>query len=268
MTEGVLLLIVPAVGYWFVYLYELGFCKYFDIPASLIDIALIQVLNAIASLLIASFYIYAFTNMLTDSTLLSKLSKYGRRFKFNIIKDIVLISGVIAFMIILKVTSIAVLLSVALTLFGVVYVDFLLPIINFRKTTLSYEEKNNLQVEIDREFSSKHTDLGDKFIEKYGFRAFEIIFLFAVFSVATYLIGGLSAVFKTDYIVYTETKDVEEYAVLRHYNSSFISVKFDRETKNTFPNYKIIHINEDNQEFRIEKIGPLFPYNITLKEQN
>lgn len=47
LTEGLLIAGVPAAGYWLAFLYELGYCIYFDIPAQFVDIGLLNVLIAI-----------------------------------------------------------------------------------------------------------------------------------------------------------------------------------------------------------------------------
>jgi len=47
LTEGLVIAVVPATGYWFAFLYELGYCKYFEIPPAFIEIGLLNVLVAI-----------------------------------------------------------------------------------------------------------------------------------------------------------------------------------------------------------------------------
>jgi hypothetical protein len=51
LTEGLLIAAVPAAGYWFAYLYELGFCKYFNLPSAFVDIGMPTVLGAIVAML-------------------------------------------------------------------------------------------------------------------------------------------------------------------------------------------------------------------------
>ena len=61
LSEAGLIAVVPIVGYIFLYGYETGFCKKFNIPGFLIKGNLHYLFSSAEILLIAAFFIYLIT---------------------------------------------------------------------------------------------------------------------------------------------------------------------------------------------------------------
>ena len=150
MTEGMLLLLFPAIGYWFAFLYEYGFCLYFDVPPTFISIAPAQILFTALIVVIAVFYFVG----VIDTIISASLSSAGTGMKFNIIRDLVIILGTLSLISILKANSLSAIVGLFFIWFFMSGIDFIYPLLN-TKDGLSYMEKYEVQFEKDRDYSSK-----------------------------------------------------------------------------------------------------------------
>lgn len=246
LTEGLLIAAVPAAGYWFAYLYELGFCKYFNLPAAFIDIGIPTVLGAIVAIFGVLGLIYMFAEL--PFTILSAVPRsIGapiRRMGLAI-----MIMG--AFAIVGRYT-LALFMTVAI-IFAVplLFFHFVFPLITERGTSgylakLDAHHRRDLRTD----------NLMDIAARKIGASWFRLLFLLFLLSVVSYFAGGYNARVQSSFMV---LPGPPELVVLKQFGTSVVTVTFDRKTRSVSSDFRLISFDNNLGQFRFERVGPLTP---------
>lgn len=245
LTEGLVIAGVPAAGYWFAFLYELGYCKYFEIPPAFIEIGLLNVLVAIIGLggVLALFNLYA-----DPVFILSRgLPKPLRAALFRIAVPVVLVSG---YAIVARLTPPQFLFAVGIFLVPLAFFEFIFPLLTQRgvKGYLSKLEAQN-QTEL------QHETIMDVVAKSIGRRVFLFSALLFALSFTAYFAGGYEAKTQLDFMVIGEQP---EKVVLKRNGAYSVTAQFDREKKSISRNFALIS-SEQEFRFRYERVGPLSP---------
>ncbi len=244
LSEGLIIAVIPAAGYWFAFLYELGYCKYFDIPVSFVEVGLVNILISLVGILgligLANIYANAILFLFKD---------IPEAIKSALLRVSVPTLFMAGYGLVAKLSSFFIPLIVIT--FPLIFIEFILPCFAQRNVK-GYLAKLEAQKKIDLEHDS-FTDLIAKKMSKGS--ALSILLVF-ILSFVSYFSGGYNAKGQTDFIVLTGEK---ESVVLKMYNSYFIAASFKRESKSVSAEYKLIPVDENLSIFKFEKIGPLQP---------
>jgi len=245
LTEGLVIAVVPATGYWFAFLYELGYCKYFEIPPAFIEIGLLNVLVAIIGLggVLALFNLYA-----DPVFILSRgLPKPLRAALFRITVPIVLVSG---YAIVARLTPQQFSLVAGVFLVPLVIFEFIFPLLTQRDVR-GYLSK----LEAQNQAELQHETIMDVVAKSIGRRAFLFFGLLFVLSFTAYFAGGYEAKKQLDFMVIDEQP---EKVVLKRNGAYSVTAQIDREKKSISRNFALI-ASEQEFQFRYERVGPLSP---------
>ncbi|HKK45796.1 MAG TPA: hypothetical protein VJ964_09755 [Balneolaceae bacterium] len=244
LTEGLLIAGVPAVGYWLAFLYQLGYCTYFNIPTSLIEISLLNVLIAIIGLV----------------GFLAIINLYGEPFFWlykglpEVIRPaIVKIGAPLIFMCgyayVTRLSGKPFYVAISIVVIPLLFVEFILPLFTQRKTK-GYLAKLKAQKKIDYEYDT----MMDTLAKNAGKERFLLFILLFAISFITFFAGGYKAKTKTEFIVLTQpVKSI----VLKSYDNNFVTAKFDRDSNTVTAKYTLVPIDKSN--FEMDEIGPLKP---------
>ena len=245
-TEGLVIAAVPIAAYFLAYLYERGYCEFYNIPFMYIDISLINIASTfIAVISTYALFVYFFSELIQPF-----LDSIHRSIKWSIIKIFLVIFALVGFSIVFNwslPTSITIILS---TLGLLIFLEFIFPLLTQTKTP-GYINKIEAQKEID----FKHDSVIDKFIIKYGLLFFTIVYVFYLLSIATYFAGGANARFKTMHLVPTNESNI---VYLRKYGDFLISSKFDRSTNMLLNEF--VAENMEGKSLKTEQLGQLVPF--------
>lgn len=244
-TEGVILAAIPAGGYWTAYLYELGYCNFFEIPPELIDISINSILlNSLAVLGIAILMVFAvdFIGKLmvgVSSAVKGSLYKlifiyfigYGFYFSFGRSQTE---------------------LKIFLTIFALPMIikDFVWPLWSQRHIK-GFGNKVAAAKKRDFEYDSAT----DKIANKIGIEAFLVCGALYVISILSYLAGGYGASSETEFL---SAKAKPNYILARKYGESWVAVRFDETKKIFYPDFQILKLEDVNQ-FTRRVYGRLTP---------
>lgn len=241
-SEGVLLALIPALGYWLAYMFELGFIKLARIPTEFIDVGLSQILTSMAAILfvIPSIW-YLIKRLVLISILL--LGKRGYIFSVSII-----------------LSSIILLLAYVYSglfwqplLFSIFITIFLL--INFYSTDPNYWTKGEYpeRKKYFREFY-KETFFSMFIVEnKVSLNLVFANFLFLSIFVA--VAGAFTNVTETWYLV--NKGAASELIVLKRYKDYYLLVSLDRTNKQYSNDFRLTSIDSPDLVLHYERIGPL-----------
>jgi hypothetical protein len=247
LTEGLLIAAVPAAGYWFAYLYELGFCKYFNLPSIFVDISIPAVLGAI----VAVFAVLATIHMLAEPlfSIFSALT-LPHRVKNAMLRTgiFILLAGGVAMVNRIPIKDMA---WMGLFIGMFLFFDFIFPLITQRGVS-GYLAKLEAQHQIDWQVDS----LADITIKQIGRSWFLWGFLLLLLSFVAYFAGGFNARVQQRLIVLSGPP---ARVVLKHFGPSVVAATFDRMTRSVSPDYRLIAFDSDLGEFRFEQVGPLKP---------
>jgi hypothetical protein len=246
LTEGLLIAAVPVAGYWFAYLYELGFCKYFNLPAAFIDIGIPTVLGAILAIFVVLSLISIFAEL--PFTILSALPRsIGapiRRIGFAII----LMFG---FAIVARYTLMQFMIVASIFAVPLLFFHFVFPLITERGTS-GYLAK--LEAHYRRDL--QHESLMDIVAKKVGMSWFRLFFLLYLLSFASYFAGGYNARLQSSFMV---LPGPPELVVLKQFGGRVVTATFDRKTRTVSPDYRLVSFDSSLGEFRFVRLGPLTP---------
>lgn len=244
LTEGLVIAGVPAAGYWFAFLYELGYCKYFDIPPAFIEIGVLNILVAIIGLggVLALFNVYA-----EPFFMLSRgLPKPVRVALLRIIVPMVFIGG---YAIVTHQTFREFMVVLALFIVPLAFFEFIFPVLTQRNIT-GYLNKLEAQNKIELE----HDSLMDMAAKAVGRRAFLFSALLFALSFLAYFAGGYEAKTLRDFMVIAEQP---EKVVLKRNSDYFVVAQFDRAKKSISREFTLFQ--QQPFRFNYERVGPLSP---------
>lgn len=246
LTEGLLIAGVPVAGYWFAFLYDLGYCRYFDILAWFIDVGILNVFVSTVGLLglLALVSLYANPLFMILRRLPAALRSAFLRIAipFAFIAGYALVGRLMLCQFVLLFTPFVVLL---------LFLEFIFPLITQRGTR-GYLAKLDAQNVTEPE----HHTLVDAMVRSIGRERSLFFYLIFVFSFVAYFAGGYNAKAQTDFIVLTGST---ELVVLKTYKASFLAAKFDRVARSVSPQYTVIPADTQLFQFKFERVGRLLP---------
>jgi hypothetical protein len=246
LTEGLLIATLPAAGYWFAYLYELGFCTYFNLPDAFIDIGIPAVLKAIVAMfgVLGLIHVFAEIPFRGLSALPRSIAAPIRRIGLAIILmgggAMILQSTLIQFMIVASIFAVP-------FLFG----HFVLPLFTQRGTS-GYLAKLEAQHQAELQADS----LMDIAAKKIGASWFRLLFLLFLLSFVAYFAGGYNAKVQRSFMV---LPGPPELVILKKFGASVVAAAFDRKTQSVSSDYRLISFDNNLGQFRFERVGPLTP---------
>ena len=246
IAEGVLIAAITATGYWLAFLYELGYCKYFNIPIEFIEIGILNILVAV----IGVFGILAMLNMYINPLHLF-VSKLPRPLKFAIYRTSIPIVFIASYGAIVRLPTSQWWLLFGLFVAPLVFFEFVFPLITQRKTK-GYIAKLEAQDKIEND----HDTLLDMTAKSIGRDKFLIILFFFLLSVIAFFSGGFDAKSKHSFVV---IKSDQELVSLKTRGDFFLAASFDRKEKIVNAEYTLIPISPQAGQIKYEKIGPLVP---------
>ncbi|HET8761742.1 MAG TPA: hypothetical protein VFN94_11770 [Nitrospiria bacterium] len=246
LTEGLLIAGVPAAGYWFAFLYELGYCKYFDIPASFIEVSVSNILVAIVGLLgvLVLVNVYADLIFMVFQWLPSAIKSAVLRITI----PVVFLTG---YALVIRIPFRQVFLVLGLILVPILFLEFILPLI-VQRGTRGYLAKLDAQNKSERE----RITVMDVVASKLGRDNFLHLALIFSISFLAYFAGGYNAKVQREFIVLPGSN---ELVVLKTYNASFLAAKFDRPSKSVWAEYTLVPADTQVGRFSFERVGPLQP---------
>jgi len=245
LVEGLIVAGIPAIGYWFAFLYELGYCKYFNIPSSFIEIDMLNVLIAI----VGTVTLLGTVNFLVQPFFLIFVAapwSIKKAIKTTLLPIVLMTGGALA----LKMPFFYSVFFICALALPIAFAEFILPLFTHRDIQ-GYAAK--LEAATLSEFEQNHTTM-DALANKLGFESYSLLFYLFIFSYVVFFSGSIDGRVRSDFIV---LKGKPEMAVIKTYNSSFLAAKFDRTTKLISADFKIIPIDKRLGAFTYERIGPL-----------
>ena len=249
LTEGLVVAGIPAAGYWFAYLYELGYCRYFDIPAAFIEISVQEVLVAIAGLCGALGTIVVLSSPLF--MLSRSWPKPIRRSMASITIPTLILMG---FSLLFHQSTLA-LISELVVFVGIVAYEFAVPLLT-QKEAAGYLDKLEAEDNARRKIDSLF-DVIAKSVGRVPFLLFVGVFLL---SYIAYFAGGYEAKTKMYFMVLRSTT---EKVVLKKTNDNFLAAQFDRASKKLTSKFSVISSSaQEVFEFEFDVVGPLVPAQI------
>jgi len=246
VTEGLLIASLPIVAYFLAYVFERGYCSYFNIPPIFIHISIFNV----ASEAITVIGTYAVLFFLFDSFVYPFFSKFDRALRWSLINTAVILFIMVGYAIVANLSIEHILMFFLPFICAILFFEFILPLIT-QKNIPGYVNKIKAQKKINFEDDT----FMDKIALKIGPSLFLMIYIFILTSEAFYFAGGIKAKYKTVFLTSTKTPDV---VYLEKGDNFLIGCKFDRNT-NTLTNPLVIEpLNKNSVSF--EKLGRLKPF--------
>jgi hypothetical protein len=249
LTEGLVIAGVPAAGYWFAFLYELGYCKYFDIPPAFIEIGILNILVAIIGLGGAFALIHLYADPVF--VLSRRLAKPIRRALLRISLPVVLFAG---YALVVRLTFIQFILVLALFFVPLAFFEFIFPLITQRNIS-GYLNKLDAQNRIELE----HDTLMDLVAMAVGRKIFLFSGFLLMVSFVSYFTGGYEAKTQRDFMVISEQP---ERVVLKRNSGYFVVARFEREKKSISKDFALVSTEQELFQFNYERVGPLLPDNL------
>lgn len=246
LTEGIIIATVPVIGYWIAFLFEFGYCNYFNIPSTFVEIGIQNIMIAIIGLLGLLAIIFNFANFFFMS-----FKWLPKTIKASLQRIFLASAFTYGFFLFNKHPISQVILITSIMFIFLIFIEFVFPLIRQTKTK-GYLEKLKAQDKFDFE---EHTLL-DVAAIKIGYNKFLLIYLVFILSFLAYFAGSYNAKYQINFLVLNNEK---ELVVLKTYSKFFLAAKFDRKTKTIFTEYKLIPVDTQLGIFKFEQIGPLLP---------
>lgn len=248
LTEGVIIAAASALVYMATFLYEYGFCSYFEIPANLIDPSLATILVAagtIGTVLASSLWFLGLTAPLFKAVHNKELHAYRYFFAYSAV-----------------VSAFGILLAV---IYGFSWPSFVWYIGGFTVLALlmfGHTFLFNRHVPLAERFSEQaRIQDGDPFyvtdVLKIWFGKSAVYILVVCMSVLgiAFLIGNGEASKRDRFLVLKQEPDL---VVLRNYGSVLLTARFSRESKQLSNEFVVIRLAEGERiAFTNEVVGPL-----------
>jgi hypothetical protein len=256
--ETFVLAAIPGVAYWLAYLYELGYCLFFDIPPSFIDVSITNVLTAAASVLGFLLAIQVYLDPMQIA--IRKLIPKGLRQPAIFVGLCALAIFGVATVLRLKLKVAFIVLGGVVALIAIVWVvtSFHLgwKVIKKQKEGLS---QGDAAAAISREIeeADKNATVTDMIANQVGRTAMRWGALFIALSGLCVVAGARSAQNMTRFMV---PKGTDAKVVLKKNGNQMLLARFDRQTKVIFNDFTLLTSDDKSPFlFTYEKIGPLEP---------
>ncbi|GGN37577.1 MULTISPECIES: hypothetical protein [Marinomonas] len=240
VPDSVIILACTLFGYMAVYLYELGYCKAFGIPTELINPSISNYLKVGGISIAVLVFLFQVLNLfhliinesLPNSPYKTLLSKYGL---FVILGLLVAVQSYFYWHTVIFFLGFPLLMLL---------VDVIIPLFD-REGTYS----NRLELWLSFNAKVPNKDLINEHINENNSK----IILSVVLSI--YILGVLTNFGYGEALRKEKFSIVGEYALLKVYGAQGIVMKFNSETNELLPEYKIVEMK--NIEFKVVELGKL-----------
>lgn len=244
-SESVVLASIPALGYWVAFVYELGYFKYFDLPRSLIEIALNAILlNSLS--IVSGLLFFAIVFDFIRRT----VSGVTEKLKFTLYKLLFVYFLVFGFGLVFDrpIHEIQILLLVLAV--PIILKEILWPLWSHRHiegfgNKVAAAKKKDFELEFDSGT--------DKLAEKIGAAPFSVLAFIYLISIFSYLAGGYQAN-KQEYFL--TSKEKPNFILVRKYTNNWLALKVDMDSREFHKTYELIPANKIS-EFSSTNIGKL-----------
>lgn len=233
---------VPAVAYWLAYLYQYGYCTFYEIPTIFIEVNLKETLVCVLWIILFFFFLSGFS----DATLaiFRKIPNVVKS-KLRIATYTVFLSTAISFS--LKLTLFQFSISVLPALIGIIIYEFIVPLITHKK----YKTYINKLEQAQQDDFANESSI-DSFAKKIGSYSYTIFFFVFTLSVLAIFLGSLSGYLKIDYMI----SSARDKIVLKMYDSKFLTAKYNSNNNSYQLLFELIDTDKIGQ-FHYEKITAL-----------
>jgi hypothetical protein len=257
LNEGIIvaaIAVIPAFGYWIAYLYDLGYCTFFDIPYYYINVSIIQTITAI----IAVINIIGIVFLLGEPFYYIFMS-LPNQLQTPIRAIFLSITMMIGASIVYKLSWKSTIIVIGIMAGSIILCEFVLPLLFYRKIKgyLAKIDKHNKNQDWDK-------SIFGSIRKKLGYNLYACFTWGLIISLLSFYTGGIKAKRMTDFIVLDEASDM---VVLKVHDGYFLAADVDRSEKKIYPKYK--HISKENggRKFKFERVGPLMPKGLNTEKE-
>jgi len=246
MTEGVMIALIPALGYLFVFAYESGYAKYYHFPLEFINIDLPQIVMSALTL-----YIVAVIVFFTIEWISFVFFKEHRYLYHTIVRFLPFL-GFIVGSIILTDWVRAINITIGLVIIGIQ--EFVFPLIS-QKDKNSYEDKLRAYENADWDYRENRGALSWRITSIFGHRNILLVINTVLIFYMIQMAGEIGASRKMLY--YTIPNDPEK-VVLRIYKNTLICADYDKEAKTVNTTFSVYQLDANSATImKYEEAGPL-----------
>lgn len=246
ITEGLILALIPVLGYFFAFQYEAGHASYFKYPKELIDIGLPQIVIATITLWTGSLMIFMFIESITMA-----IPKAQLGLSDSIIKFLPLVGF---FMGSLLVYGWERAWPFLLVFFLIGIPEFILPMFT-QKDKKTYSEKIDADWDSEWRLREAKNAFSWRLLKMVGHK--NIILVINIFIVAQ-LVQTAGEIVASRQIRFFTMPSAVEKVVLRIYDDKLICADFDRNTKTVKSGISILKMDGSNVTgLKLEMLGPL-----------
>jgi len=246
ITEGLILALIPVLGYFFAFQYEAGYATYFKYPKELILIGLPQIVIATITLWTGSIVIFMFVE-----SIIMMIPKTQRGLSDGIIKFLPLLGFFVGFLLVYGWGRAWPFLFV-FVMIGIP--EFILPLFT-QKDKKTYSEK--IEADWDSEWRLRESKdaFSWRLVKLVGHK--NIVLVINIF-IAAQLVQTAGEVVASRQMRFFTMSNSPEKVVLRIYDDKFICADFDRKTKTVWGDRLIFDSKEQGTfNLKLESIGPL-----------
>ena len=246
ITEGLILALMPVLGYLFAFQYEAGYAVYFNYPKELIEIGLPQIVIAMITLWTGAIMVFMIVDAITMA-----IPKEQRGLSDSVIRFLPLIGFLVG----------------SLLIYGwgrswpFLLVFFLMGIPEFILPLFSQRDKKTYSEKIDADWDSEwrlreaKNTLSWRLLKLVGHK--NIMLVINIFIVAQ-LVQTAGELIASRQNRFFTLPNVAEKVVLRIYIDKLICTDFDRKTKAVLGGISILKLEDSSVKgLRVEMLGPL-----------
>lgn len=241
-SDGVLLAAVPAAGYVIAYLYQSGYCRYFNVPPEFIYIDR----QVIITSLLATLAFFALLHPLIDF-IRAHFSWVPAPLARVLLRLTVAVGIVMGLAVVARATHLQVAVMCAIVAGPTVVGNLLLPLIPVGSSG-GYIDR----VALELSKSDARASMMNAYEKLAGANLFLGVVLFYLVCIAAYGVGGYSAKGKVRFLIVSETSEV----VLMRSGSNFLVAPYDFSRGLIHPDVRLIPLDT---KLRVADIGPLVP---------
>lgn len=260
--DALVLAVVPGLAYWFAYLYELGYHLYFNLPSSLIDVSLTNVLSAGAAILTTAPIFKSWFDT-AHSAFRNLQTGWLRKLFVMVVGGGALLWG---FSTVLHLEWNAIALIVGLfvlimLILGVFHVSQIIRSgLAIQRKERSGLSKDDAIAAVKAEYEQANADVvtSDDLLERhFGRTGMRVFWIFAILSAFIIFWGARSAKNETRFMV---TQSPDSRVVLKKYGNQILLAGFDRQSHQLLGDYLLITLSDNSQlRFKYENLGNLEP---------
>lgn len=246
ITEGVIIALVPFLGYLFAFEYESGYAIFFNFPKEFINIGLPQIIITISILYTITILLFFYIEGLSFM-----LFKNRRALYHSIIKLLPMFGLSIGYYFAFGGMR-ALPFFIVFLVFG--FSEFIVPLITQRDKK-DYESKLQAYDDADWKFREERGALSVRLIKLFGYKNIIFIFNLLVCVFLTQTIGEIAASRKIMFFVMPNNP---QKVVVRIYGDNLICAPFDKETKTIKRDISIYKLTDpEARNLKFEILGPL-----------